>query len=366
VLYLSQQKAWSDSKTFKQWFTQGFLPHLRGVDSQKALLIMDNCSSHEDLEDPSGRVKIATLPPNCTSKHQPMDQGVIAAFKTRYRSKLLMMRASTMYTAAQLREQAKARRMTKGTMGLAEGHDPHILDACELALDAWKDVERESVVRCWLKAEILPPQMHADLSNEHGRGVRHGAKDASVEQLTVVLHSCSLAWASSRNHESSSRSATAEAADAEALEVAEALQSLGITPGRPPSQISIQAALQWTQLEEEEDISTALRNDAVHELMHMLPQEAAAEEADGASEEEPQVEEQQPQGGNDAAGRLPPPPPFKDLIQFFEPLQQVADDCCIEEATILLRKLKLAFISAHGQRPCRQTVIGDFFEPEGH
>ena len=63
-------------------------------------------------------------PPNCTSVHQPMDQGIIAATKLNYRKGLLDVKVSTMRVAERFRAQAKERKMVVGTMGLAEGHPP--------------------------------------------------------------------------------------------------------------------------------------------------------------------------------------------------------------------------------------------------
>jgi len=57
------------------------------------LLIMDNFSAHElAVTLVSGKqglsnVRIEWLPPNTTSHWQPMDQGIIASFKTKYRKR---------------------------------------------------------------------------------------------------------------------------------------------------------------------------------------------------------------------------------------------------------------------------------------
>lgn len=84
--YLSQNKAWNDTLTCRKWFCRDFLPAVRQKTSKKVALIMDNASSHgNSLTDPLGQVTVLYLPPNCTSVQQPMDCGVIAALKTRYR-----------------------------------------------------------------------------------------------------------------------------------------------------------------------------------------------------------------------------------------------------------------------------------------
>ena len=73
--------------------------HFKGQD-RNILLIMDNASCHslsgvqqKQLSGftalPRTNVTIVFLPPNCISVVQPLDRGIIAAFKLRYKSKLL-------------------------------------------------------------------------------------------------------------------------------------------------------------------------------------------------------------------------------------------------------------------------------------
>ena len=111
------------------------------------LLLMDGCASHEDLVDPGGQIKTMVYPPNCTSKHQPQDMGIIAATKRYYKKRFVEVRVSTMSVADTLRKQAKERKMVSGTMGLAEGHPAHILDPAEPLEAAWNDVTPATVAR---------------------------------------------------------------------------------------------------------------------------------------------------------------------------------------------------------------------------
>ena len=60
-----------------------------------------------------------------------MDMGIIAATKRYYRKRLLSVWVSTMSATETLRNEAKIE-MISGTIGLAEGHPAHILDASEL------------------------------------------------------------------------------------------------------------------------------------------------------------------------------------------------------------------------------------------
>ena len=67
------------------------------------LLLTDGCASHEDLVDPRGQIKTMVNPPNCTSKHQPQDTGIIAATERYYRRRFLEVRVSTISVADALR-----------------------------------------------------------------------------------------------------------------------------------------------------------------------------------------------------------------------------------------------------------------------
>lgn len=145
--YFSQSNAWSDTATFLKWWKEVFLPFIRRWTHEPVLLLMDGCSSHADLVDPRGQVTVMTYPPNCTSVHQPMDMGILAALKLVYRRLLLDLKASTMLVAAQLREEAEQRKMVAGTKGLAEGHQPHVLDAAELLASAWTSITPTTIAR---------------------------------------------------------------------------------------------------------------------------------------------------------------------------------------------------------------------------
>ena len=80
-------------------------------------------------------------------KRQPMDMGIIAATKLRYRRRFLSVRVSTMSVADTLRAKAMERKMAAGTAGLAEGHATHVLDAAEPLEAAWGDILKDTIAR---------------------------------------------------------------------------------------------------------------------------------------------------------------------------------------------------------------------------
>ena len=141
VPYFSQKNAWYDSVTFKLWFDEVFLPHVPKWTSKRVALVMDNYGPHgTDSIDSREQVTITTLPPNCTGRHQPMDLGIIGAWKVPYRRNMLCLIVADLEDRMQLRE--KSANKPAGTKSMAEGYDPHMLDVAELVMQSWKCVSQ--------------------------------------------------------------------------------------------------------------------------------------------------------------------------------------------------------------------------------
>ena len=66
---------------FQEWLENFDHQMAQKYGSQRVLLLLDNCSSHKLEGLTLSHVDIHFLPPNTTSKLQPMDVGIIMAFK---------------------------------------------------------------------------------------------------------------------------------------------------------------------------------------------------------------------------------------------------------------------------------------------
>lgn len=83
AIWRSNATAWMDHHIMLQWL-QAFVNRMRG---RKVLLLIDNFPAHclavEIMEENGGleNVTIKWLPPNATSIHQPLDQGIIKNWK---------------------------------------------------------------------------------------------------------------------------------------------------------------------------------------------------------------------------------------------------------------------------------------------
>jgi DDE superfamily endonuclease/Tc5 transposase DNA-binding domain/CENP-B N-terminal DNA-binding domain len=127
--YASNAKAWMTSAIFEE--------HIRRVDRQmsaanrKILLIIDNCPAHPEL-DSLRSITLVFLPPNTTSKTQPMDCGIIWSLKSHYRKQLM--------TEMLIAHDAK------------QPFQPDLMRALHWLKTAWHRVQVETIINCFRSA----------------------------------------------------------------------------------------------------------------------------------------------------------------------------------------------------------------------
>lgn len=88
--YYANKKAWMTQLLFFAWL--GRLDGYIGLtENRKILLMVDNCSAHGSIGvlPPLQNVEVFFLPPNTTSHLQPLDAGIIAALKSKFRRRIL-------------------------------------------------------------------------------------------------------------------------------------------------------------------------------------------------------------------------------------------------------------------------------------
>ena len=81
--YRGQNKSWMDSILFEEWVRE--IDRRFTAEGKKNALVVDNCLVHPSIDNLVS-VDLIFLPPNTTSKLQPMDQGVIRSLKAYYKS----------------------------------------------------------------------------------------------------------------------------------------------------------------------------------------------------------------------------------------------------------------------------------------
>lgn len=129
VNYKANRKAWMTSDLFiselREWDKE------LNREKRNILLLVDNCPAHPDVKHLKS-IKLVFLPPNTSSKLQPMDQGVIHALKSYYRQLLLMKMVQS---------------MDDGTALII-----NLLDAINLIHKAWQRVSQQTIAKCFQHA----------------------------------------------------------------------------------------------------------------------------------------------------------------------------------------------------------------------
>ena len=127
--YRSNAKAWMTGLIFREWLQK--MDQQMQDANRKVLLLLDNAPSHVVRDLPLTNVQVFLFPANTTSKIQPMDAGIIAAFKRRYRRFQLQ-------DAIDRDEQQKA-----------DIYKVYQLIAMKWAKAAWNDVSSKTIANCF-------------------------------------------------------------------------------------------------------------------------------------------------------------------------------------------------------------------------
>ena len=142
--YRNQNKSWMDSVLFEEWIREMDTKFTK--EKKKVALIIDNCPAHPTIDNLKS-IELVFLPPNTTSKLQPMDQGVIRSLKAYYKSLALQ----------------------RLVVAIDKGKDLpvfSILDAMKMLDLAWQEVKTSTVVNCFAKAGISKDQQASAQSDD--------------------------------------------------------------------------------------------------------------------------------------------------------------------------------------------------------
>ena len=143
VKYFSQKKAWMSGEILDKILTS--INRKLSSQSRTVLLLMDNAGCHpEQFKNKYSNVKIIFLPPNTTSRLQPLDLGIIQNFKTHYRHFLLR------FVLAKFDQCNTASEVTKSV---------NLLTAIRWIARAWEEVSPITICKCYQRCGILNEDM---------------------------------------------------------------------------------------------------------------------------------------------------------------------------------------------------------------
>ena len=163
VYYFSNDKAWMRTEIME--VVLGLLDRQVQLEGRKVILFLDNAPCHpEILQSRLKNIKLIFLPKCTTSRLQPLDAGLIRAFKCKYR-KLLMK-----YVVARIDEGKNASEIIK---------EVNIAQAIHWLQVAWKDISKETILHCFQKCGFGKSECHS-VSGE-------GEVDEEFESLLAQL-----------------------------------------------------------------------------------------------------------------------------------------------------------------------------------
>lgn len=157
VTYRYNKKAWILSGLWYKYLRN--LNDKMRIQGRQIILITDNCPSHphpnsppENSEGPIPptltHLKLLYLPPNSTSKLQPLDQGIIASFKAAYR-----------------RQYADYMVQYFNRYGIS-APKLDILASIYMIADAWESIPSSTISNCWKKSGLLPQSPNLPQASE--------------------------------------------------------------------------------------------------------------------------------------------------------------------------------------------------------
>ena len=141
---------------------------MRGAD-RKVLLLLDNFSGHElGVELVGGKqglsnVRVEWLPPNTTSHWQPLNQGIIASFKTIYRKEWIL------YMLRQYEDNKNPNKTV------------NLLKAIQWTRKAWDQVTKTTIQRCWWRSTIIKKSIDQDPVHQQDQDLQAQTTDLQAQ-----------------------------------------------------------------------------------------------------------------------------------------------------------------------------------------
>ena len=173
VYWMNNPKAWITKSLASDWFHRNFIlearAYLHSLGMEFKVLLMDNAGGHPvDLH--YDGVTIEFLPPNTTSLIQPMDQGVIRAFKALYTKNAVQHLVSAMDADENFTLKAYWQKFTIAT-------------ALQVIGASLKDMKKETLNACWKK---LWPEIIPDYEGFSPDEVCHGAVGKAARLMRLL------------------------------------------------------------------------------------------------------------------------------------------------------------------------------------
>ncbi|KAH9084078.1 hypothetical protein Ae201684P_020337 [Aphanomyces euteiches] len=168
--YSGTAKGWMTSPVFYDWLRQ-FNEEILYL-QRRVILLVDNASPHR-LNTTFSNVTLGFLPPNTTAYLQPLDAGVISAFKKKIRQR------KTTAVLSKLQD-LMSKHKPLGTRPSAKERAKIFVFETEVAVkwaeEAWAEVTQTTIKNCWKYADILGDDLDQPALNNES----HNSDAASI------------------------------------------------------------------------------------------------------------------------------------------------------------------------------------------
>ncbi|KAE9325918.1 hypothetical protein PF008_g16775 [Phytophthora fragariae] len=173
-LYKKTDKAWMNRKVYQEWLLN--LDREMRAAQRHILLLVDNVSLHAHGDLVLTNVQVESLPPNTTTHLQPLDAGIIASFKARFKS-LQIDQAIDRFDAD---EDVDGRTVYKIDQ----------LQAMQWSQERWKTTRASTIAHCWQKTGLTVPLRGIAAPDAEDEVVETDVCDEDV--VDVKLHVASI------------------------------------------------------------------------------------------------------------------------------------------------------------------------------
>jgi len=159
-IYKFNKKAWMTQIIFNDWLID-FDTEMKKK-KRKILLLIDNCTPH-NAPPKLDNIRVEYFPSNCTAVLQPLDQGIIRAVKSRYRTFLLRQILCDLEKNIQRKCNVK--------------------EAIEWICGAWDDISQSTITNCWKHATTTKDANSVSEVAEYDDSNTHDIQQSELEQI---------------------------------------------------------------------------------------------------------------------------------------------------------------------------------------
>lgn len=137
VEYYANSNAWMTAAIFKEWLIKW-----DNVLDHNIVLLVDNCTAHNNVSVLLKNIKVVYLPANTTALIQPCDQGIIRTLKAYYRREM----RSRLLSDMEENQAITANQLAKKTT---------LLDALHLLAMSWNQVSENTIKNCFKRGGFI-------------------------------------------------------------------------------------------------------------------------------------------------------------------------------------------------------------------